>query len=56
MSAETFWETVLSWANEDSHRGRVVRAFQSNMGDSAELQAQRVGILCVYMEREAIAA
>ncbi|WP_327162501.1 hypothetical protein [Streptomyces zaomyceticus] len=46
----------MSWASEDSHRGRLVRAFQSNLGNSAELQAQRVGMLSIYMEREAVAA
>ncbi|MGW2588403.1 hypothetical protein ACWCYZ_45450 [Streptomyces virginiae] len=51
MSAdEVFTHT---WATEDSHRGRLARAFKSNMGDSAELQAQRIGLLSVYMKREA---
>ncbi|MFE7954285.1 hypothetical protein [Streptomyces sp. NPDC057413] len=53
MSADKFWETVMSWADENSHRGRLVRAFRDNLGNSAELQAQRVGLLSLYMEREA---
>jgi hypothetical protein len=53
MSADKFWETIMSWADEDSHRGRLVRAFKANLGNSAELQAQRVGLLSLYMEREA---
>jgi hypothetical protein len=56
VSADNFWERMMSWASEDSHRGRLVRAFRSNMGNSAELQAQRVGMLSIYMEREATAA
>ncbi|WP_432098596.1 hypothetical protein [Streptomyces sp. WAC 04229] len=53
MSADEIFRHILSWASEDSHRGRLARAFQINMGDSPELQARRMGLLSVYMQREA---
>ncbi|GHJ27122.1 hypothetical protein TPA0910_15550 [Streptomyces hygroscopicus subsp. sporocinereus] len=53
MSAEDVFKHILSWVAEDSHRGQLARAFQSNMGDSPELQAKRVGLLSIYLEREA---
>ncbi|MGW1533340.1 hypothetical protein [Streptomyces aureus] len=53
MSADKVFERILSWASEDSHRGRLARAFQSNLGDSPELQAKRIGLLSIYLEREA---
>jgi hypothetical protein len=53
MSADEFLTRILSWSSEDSHRGRLARAFKTNLGNSAELQAQRVGLLSVYVEREA---
>ena len=53
MSAEKVLEHILSWASEDSHRGRLARAFRDNLGDSPELQAKRVGLLSIYLEREA---
>ncbi|UGY94048.1 hypothetical protein [Streptomyces gobiensis] len=53
MSAEDVLKYMLSWASEDSHRGRLARALQTNMGESAELQARRVGLLSIYVQREA---
>ncbi|MFE4417689.1 hypothetical protein [Streptomyces sp. NPDC056817] len=53
MSADDVFTHILSWVSEDSHRGRLARAFQSNMGNSPELQAKRVGLLSIYLEREA---
>ncbi|MBT2440320.1 hypothetical protein J7E93_09400 [Streptomyces sp. ISL-36] len=53
MSADDVFTHIMSWASEDSHRGRLARAFKSNMGNSAELQAQRIGLLSIYMQREA---
>lgn len=53
MSADTVFDRIMSWASEDTHRGRLARAFQSNMGDSPELQAKRLGLLSIYLEREA---
>lgn len=55
MSAEDVFKQILSWVSEDSHRGRLARAFRDNSGDSAEHQAQRLGCLSIYLEREAIA-
>lgn len=54
MSADRFWATIMSWAAEDSHRGRLARCFRDNEGNSIELQAQRLGFLSIYMEREAV--
>ncbi|WP_030832609.1 hypothetical protein OG350_09705 [Streptomyces achromogenes] len=53
MSADDIFKHILSWASEDTHRGRLARAFQTNMGNSPELQAKRVGLLSIYLEREA---
>ncbi|MGW0626954.1 hypothetical protein [Streptomyces sp. NPDC002758] len=53
MSADDLMARIMSWTSEDSHRGRLARAFKSNMGDSAELQAKRLGLLSIHMEREA---
>jgi hypothetical protein len=53
MSAEDIFTHILSWASEDSHRGRLARQFRDNTGDSPELQARRMGLLSVYMQREA---
>ncbi|WP_412077561.1 hypothetical protein ACLF6K_24180 [Streptomyces xanthophaeus] len=56
MSADEVFTHIMSWASENSHRGRLARAFKTNMGNSAELQAQRIGLLSIYMEREAQSA
>jgi hypothetical protein len=56
MSAESFFSKIQSWAGEDSHRGRLVRAFNSNMGNDAGLQAHRMSLLSIYMENEARSA
>ncbi|WP_328672942.1 hypothetical protein [Streptomyces sp. NBC_00328] len=53
MSADKVFERILSWVSEDTHRGRLARAFQGNLGDSPELQAKRIGLLSIYLEREA---
>lgn len=53
VSSEKVFEHILSWVSEDSHRGRLARAFQSNMGNSPEIQARRIGLLSIYLEREA---
>jgi hypothetical protein len=53
MSVDKVFAHILSWVSEDSHRGRLARAFQSNMGNSPELQAKRIGLLSIYLEREA---
>lgn len=56
MTAENFMTTLQSWADEDTHRGRLVRAFNSNMGNDAGLQAHRMSLLSIYMERAANSA
>lgn len=53
MPADKFFTYIAGWESEDSHRGRLVRAFNGNMGNDAGLQAQRMGLLSIYMEREA---
>lgn len=52
MSAEDIFKRMLSWASEDSHRGRLARALRSNMGNDPDLQARRIGLLSIYMQRE----
>lgn len=52
MTATKVFEQILSWASEDSHRGRLARAFQTNMGNDPALQAQRMGLLSAYLARE----
>ncbi|MFI9720543.1 hypothetical protein ACIHFE_12930 [Streptomyces sp. NPDC052396] len=54
MPAEEMLKLVMSWAGEDSHRGRLVRAFQSNMGNDARLQADRLALLGVHAKRQAL--
>lgn len=53
LSADTFWERINGWSGEDSHRGRLVRAFRANMGSRLELQARRLMLLVHYVEQEA---
>jgi hypothetical protein len=53
LSADHFWARVDAWATEDSHRGRLVRAFRSKMGGRMELQARRMMILVHYVEADA---
>jgi hypothetical protein len=53
MAAEDFLKVIMSWASEDSHRGRLVRAFQSDMGHDPALQAQRLTMLGLHAERAA---
>lgn len=53
MNAEDLLTHILAWAGENTHRGRLANAFRTNLGNSPKLQAQRVGMLSVYLEREA---
>jgi hypothetical protein len=53
LSADSFWTRIDAWSAEDTHRGRLVRAFRSNMGERLELQARRMMILVHYVEAEA---
>ncbi|MCW2873727.1 hypothetical protein [Actinacidiphila oryziradicis] len=53
LSADTFWTRIDAWSGEDSHRGRLVRAFRANMGQRMELQARRMMVLVHYVEQDA---
>ncbi|MER5898892.1 hypothetical protein ABT150_01955 [Streptomyces mirabilis] len=53
MAAEEMLKIIMAWANEDSHRGRLVRAFRSNMGNDAQLQAKRLALLGLHAEKQA---
>jgi hypothetical protein len=53
MSADKVFTHILAWASEETHRGRLARAFRDDMGNSPELQAKRIGLLSIYLEREA---
>ncbi|MGW1187531.1 hypothetical protein [Streptomyces sp. NPDC002559] len=53
MSADDIFKHILSWAAEDTHRGRLARCLRDNYLDSPELQAKRIGMLSIYLEREA---
>jgi hypothetical protein len=46
-------KAIMSWSSEDSHRGRLVRAFQSNKGNDASLQAHRLALLGIHAEKQA---
>ncbi|MFD3834780.1 hypothetical protein ACFWWC_00755 [Streptomyces sp. NPDC058642] len=53
MSAEEMIKVIMSWSGEDSHRGRLVRAFQSDMGNDPALQAKRLAMLGLHAEKQA---
>ncbi|MFF4464857.1 hypothetical protein ACFY13_35765 [Streptomyces mirabilis] len=53
MAADEMLKVIMSWASEDSHRGRLVRAFQSDMGHDPVLQAKRLAMLGIHAERQA---
>ncbi|WP_406466736.1 hypothetical protein [Streptomyces sp. NBC_01594] len=53
MSADKIFATIMSWAAEDSRRGKYAREFMSNDGDDPKLQAKRFGMLSMYFDREA---
>ncbi|PKW08967.1 hypothetical protein SAMN05428944_3889 [Streptomyces sp. 1222.5] len=53
MAAEEMLKVIMSWASENSHRGRLVRAFQSDMGSDPVLQAKRLAMLGLHAERQA---
>ena len=54
MSADDMMARIFSWAGEDSHRGRLVRAFRSNMGNDPRLQAKRLALLAIHAEKQAM--
>jgi hypothetical protein len=53
MAADEMIKAIMSWRNEDSHRGRLVRAFQTDMGNDPVLQAKRLAMLGLHAERQA---
>ncbi|MFE9765074.1 hypothetical protein ACFYPC_11160 [Streptomyces sp. NPDC005808] len=53
MAAEDMLKIIMSWENENSHRGRLVRALQSNMGNNPVLQAKRLAMLGLHAEKQA---
>ncbi|MGW5034705.1 hypothetical protein ACWEQW_25975 [Streptomyces nigra] len=53
MAADEILRVIMSWADEDSHRGRLVRAFQANAGNDVMLQAKRLAMLGLHAERQA---
>ncbi|MFE4577334.1 hypothetical protein [Streptomyces chartreusis] len=53
MSADDMLKVIMSWQSEDSHRGRLARAFQTDMGHDPVLQAKRLAMLGIHAERQA---
>ncbi|WP_330247128.1 hypothetical protein OHA33_33100 [Streptomyces sp. NBC_00562] len=53
MAADEMITIIMSWADEQSHRGRLVRAFQSDMGHDPLLQDQRLAMLGIHAEKQA---
>jgi hypothetical protein len=53
MAADEMLKIIFSWSGENSHRGRLVRALQSNMGNDPVLQAKRLAMLGIHAERQA---
>ncbi|MFI1834028.1 MULTISPECIES: hypothetical protein [Streptomyces] len=46
LDLETLSARMNAWANErNSKRGRLVRAFRKNLGNSPDLQAARLALL-----------
>jgi predicted AAA+ superfamily ATPase len=46
LDLETLSARMNAWADErNSKRGRLVRAFRKNLGDSPDLQAARLALL-----------
>lgn len=54
LTLETLAKRMDAWAEErDSKRGRLVRAFRRNLGDSPDLQAARLALLMEYAAQPA---
>ncbi|WP_217549594.1 hypothetical protein [Streptomyces sp. GbtcB6] len=53
MAAEEMIRVIMSWENENSHRGRLVRAFKSDMGNDPVQQAKRLAMLGLHAEKQA---
>ncbi|MFF3356646.1 hypothetical protein ACFYWN_29265 [Streptomyces sp. NPDC002917] len=52
MAADELLTIITAWTDENSHRGRLARAYQTNLGSDAVLQAKRIGMLGIYVERQ----
>ncbi|MFI9252476.1 hypothetical protein [Streptomyces sp. NPDC053069] len=51
LDLETLSARMNAWANErNSKRGKLVRAFRKNLGNSPDLQAARLALLVGYAE------
>ncbi|MFI0964102.1 hypothetical protein ACH4S8_22205 [Streptomyces sp. NPDC021080] len=50
LTTAVFEGYLADWQEEDSHRGRLVRAFRSNLHDRQEIQLRRVAMLIHYAE------
>jgi len=49
MTLETLAARMDAWAGEsNTKRGRLVRAFRKNLGNSPDLQAARLALLMEY--------
>lgn len=53
MSADDMLKIIMAWESENSHRGRLVRAFKADMGHDPVLQAKRLAMLGLHAERQA---
>ncbi|MFF7492681.1 hypothetical protein [Streptomyces rubiginosohelvolus] len=54
LDLETLSARMDAWVTESrSKRGRLVRAFRANLGNSADLQAARLALLVGYAEKAA---
>ncbi|MCX4576576.1 hypothetical protein OHB41_26060 [Streptomyces sp. NBC_01571] len=53
MAAEEMLNVIMSWERENSHRGRLVRAFKSNLDNDPAKQAHRLALLGIHAEKQA---
>ncbi|MFB7311473.1 hypothetical protein [Streptomyces sp. NPDC056192] len=53
MAAEEMLKVIMSWERENSHRGRLARAFKSNQDNDAVAQAHRLALLGIHAEKQA---
>lgn len=53
LTLEALSSRMDVWANESTKRGRLVRAFRKNLGNSPDLQAARLALLIEYAAKPA---
>jgi predicted Zn-dependent protease len=53
LTLEALSARMDAWANESTKRGRLVRAFRHNLGNSPDLQAARLALLMDYAAQPA---